>query len=134
MKLLRHYCTMYRVWARIWLLRVNLSLKVIFWGTFSISEGRLSTEKICTFLSLLSSATSFPLICSPSVELSSVSFCKASAREELRVEAKNYLVFEHAFVMVPTFFERNLHCVLCGIMLEWACHMSTRAWREHKML
>ena len=23
---------------------------------------------------------------------------------------KNYLVFEHTFVMVPTFFERNFHC------------------------
>ena len=40
------------------------------------------------FLSLLSSATSFPLICSPSVELSLVSFCKASAWEGLRVEEK----------------------------------------------
>ena len=57
-----------------------------------------------------SSATSFPLICSPSVELSSVSFCKGSAWEEPFVEAKNYLVFEHAFVMVPSFFEINLHC------------------------
>ena len=26
------------------------------------------------------------------------------------MEAKNYLAFEHAFVMVPSFFERNLHC------------------------
>ena len=47
---------------------------------------------------------------------------------------KNYLVFEHAFVMVPTFFERNLHYVFRGIMLEWACHMFTRAWREREML
>ena len=30
----------------------------------------------------------FPLICSPLVELSSVSFCKASACEGFRVEAK----------------------------------------------
>ena len=45
---------------------------------------------------------------------------------------KNYLVFEHAFVMVPTFFERNLHYVLRGIMLEWACHMFTKQWREHE--
>ena len=37
-----------RVWARIWLLRVNLSIKVIFWGTSSISEGRLSKGKICS--------------------------------------------------------------------------------------
>ena len=28
------------------------------------------------------------------------------------MEVKNYmyLVFKHAFVMVPSFFERNLHC------------------------
>ena len=82
--------TQIRVWARIWLLRVNLSLKVIFGGTFSISEGRFNKHKrkFAVFLSLLSSTTSFPLICSPSVELFSVSFWKVSAWEGLCVEAK----------------------------------------------
>ena len=47
---------------------------------------------------------------------------------------KNYLVFKHTFVMVLTYLERNLHYLLHGIILEWACYMFTRAWREHEML
>ena len=70
------------------------------------------------FLSLLSSTTSFPLVCSPPVELSSVSFCKASAWEGLRVEAKKLSSVQTRFRDGSDIFERNLHYVLCGIMLE----------------
>ena len=81
------------------------------------------------FLSLLSSATSFPLICSPSVmNYLQYQFVKRLPERGFVWKRKNYLVFEHAFVMVPTFFERNLHYVLHGVMLEWACHVFTRAW------
>ena len=52
------------------------------------NQGVWNDRAFVIFLSLLSSATSFPLICSPSVELSLVSFCKASAWEGLRVKAK----------------------------------------------
>ena len=61
-------------------------------------------------------------------------FVKRLSERGFVCKRKNYLVFKQPFVMVPTFFERNLHSVLCGVMLEWACHVFTRARREHEML
>ena len=53
---------------------VRCTLRLFFGGHF---RGSLKHRENLQFFSLLLSA-SFPLICSPSVELSSLSFCKAS--------------------------------------------------------
>ena len=50
-----------RVWAWIWILRVNLSLWVILGGTFFISEGRPSIEKISKWTTNLNGFVFFNL-------------------------------------------------------------------------
>ena len=100
---------------------------------WSRSQRVWNDHALVVFLSLLSSVTSFALFCSPSVELTSVWFCKTSAWEGLRLEAKKLSSVRTRFRDGADISERNLHYVLHGFMLEWACDVFTRPWREHDL-
>jgi len=74
------------------------------------------------FLSLVLSITSFSFICSPLVELISVSFSKTLGPERLPLEAKKKITSIQTGFCVGSeiSWKKSLDYVLCSSMLGWA--------------
>ena len=118
--------------------KTSLHFQSVLNHVSSSNQGVWNDRAFLVLLSLLSSATSFPLICSPSVELSLVSFCKASAWERLRVDAKKLSSVRTRSLDGPDIFWKNslLHALRHHATARVSMsrvHQSVR-WREHEML
>ena len=117
--------------------KTSLHFQSVLNHVWSSNQRVWNDRAFVVFLSLLSSATSFPLICSPSVELSLVSFCKASAWEGLRVEEKKLSSVRTRFLNGLNIFWKKspLHASRCHVRVSMPrVHQSVaRTWNALNM-